>query len=100
MSESGLKISENKEKPSISKSRLKISIKSPDMKDISPRHPQNKLSSAKHQWSNNEPVSEFDSLLDDNAKNSNFATERYSNSVIDNFDQSEFIKNVIIQSRK
>ena len=100
MNERKVRFSVNKEKPSISKNKLKINIKSPDIKDISSRLPQNKMSNEKHQWSNNEPVTEFDSLLDDNDKESNFATERYTSSLIDNFDQSEFIKNVIIQSRK
>jgi len=43
---------------------------------------------------------EFESLLDDNMQDSNIATERYASSLIENFDHSEFIKNVIMQAKK
>ena len=43
---------------------------------------------------------EFENLLVDNVLDNNIATERHSSSLIENFDQSEFIKNVIIQSKK
>jgi hypothetical protein len=55
---------------------------------------------AKHQRSNNDSMPEFESLLCDNLPESNIATERHSSSLIENFDKSEFIKNVIIQSKK
>lgn len=90
-----------KEKPSISKNKLTINIKNnADIKEIS-RHSQNKkLLFEKHQRSNNEQMPEFDSLIDRDSQEPSLATERYSSSLIENFDQSEFIKNVILQSRK
>ena len=54
----------------------------------------------KHQRSNNDEIPEYDNLYDPNIEDSKIATERHVSSLIENFDQSEFIKNVIIQSNK
>jgi hypothetical protein len=43
---------------------------------------------------------EFDDLIEEGIPESNVASERCTSSLIDNFDQSEYIKNVIMQSRK
>ena len=43
---------------------------------------------------------EFDDLIEDEIPENNIASERYTSSLIENFDQSEYIKNVIIQSKK
>lgn len=43
---------------------------------------------------------EFEDLIEEEMPENNIASERYTSSLIENFDQSEYIKNVIMQSRK
>ena len=89
-----------KEKTVLNKSKLKINLKNAEIKDFS-RYSQNKkLQFERHQRSNNESMPEFDSLIDENAQELNIATERHASSLIENLDQSEFIRNVIMQSKK
>lgn len=54
----------------------------------------------KHQRIGSDQIPEYENLYDPNIDEPNIATERHASSLIDNFDQSEFIKNVIIQSNK
>lgn len=95
------KITGNKERPSISKSRLKVNMKNNDSKDNAKSSPSKKLNWAdKHKRINSDQIPEFENLYDPNVDEPNVATERHTTSLIDNLDQSEFIKNVIIQSNK
>lgn len=89
-----------KEKPSISKNKLKINIKGTEIKENSRFAPSKKFLLDRHQRSNNDEKSDFESLIDFQNQENNIATERHTSSLIENFDQSEFIKNVIIQSNK
>lgn len=89
-----------KERPLISFNKLKINIKSKDGKDNSRYNHSGKLSIDLHQRSNQEALHEYDNLLAENVPENIPATERHTSSLIDNFDQSDFIKNVINQSRK
>jgi hypothetical protein len=88
------------ERPSVNRTNLKINIKGKEIKE--PTRPQANLKLAvdKHQRSKNDPTPDFESLLADNVPENNAATERHTSTLIENFDQSEFIRNVIIQSKK
>lgn len=88
------------ERPSVNRTNLKINIKGKEIKE--PTRPQAnlKLVVDKHQRSKNDPTPDFESLLADNVPENNAATERHTSTLIENFDQSEFIRNVIIQSKK
>lgn len=57
-----------KEKPSISKGKLKISISNKDSKEVSRFAHMRKASIDMHQRSNNEPKSDFERLLDEKVK--------------------------------
>lgn len=89
-----------KDRPSISRGNLKISIKTKDGKDNSRINHSGKLSIDIHQRSNQEPINDYENLLSGNAPNKNPISERHTSSLIENFDHSDFIKNVIMQSRK
>ena len=87
----------NKERDPSTKRKLKISIKRKE-KDNSRFH-SHKLSLDIHQLSDQCQLPEFENLIDGEIPE-NIASERYTSSLIENFDQSEYIKNVITQSRK
>lgn len=89
-----------KKRASISKGKLKINIKGKDGKDNSRYNHCGKLSLDMHQRSNQCQMPDLEKLLVENNQDSNAATERHTSSLIENFDQSDYIKNVIMQSRK
>jgi len=92
---------DHRKRQSIVNSKLKINIKNKDACDNS-RYAFMRRSSMEdhHQRSNNDPNPNFGDLLDNAMNENNAATERHISSWIDNFDQSDFIRNVIIQSKK
>ncbi|CAI2387758.1 unnamed protein product [Moneuplotes crassus] len=92
------KLDSNRKRESSGRRKLKISIKTKE-KDNSRFH-SHKLSLDIHQRSNQNQMPEFDALIEDDIDENNAASERYTSSLIENFDQSEYIKNVIIQSKK
>jgi hypothetical protein len=83
-----------------SKGKIKINLKNSDVKEGTRYAFLRKCSMDYHQRSNNEQSHDFESLLDQNINEKNAETERHTSSLIENFDQSEFIRNVIIQSKK
>lgn len=83
-----------------SKGKIKINLKHSEAQEGTRYTFLRKSSMDYHQRSNNEQSHDFDSLLDQNIKENVAATERHTSSLIDNFDQSDFIRNVIIQSKK